>query len=243
MGNTKSAVEEEYDMDELLELTYLTRKQIIILYDRFQRILREHQRPPHQPIPVELIAKEFESLQVNPFTDRLLEIFSTETSTDGVTDFIFEDLLDMASVLSPRATEAAKAAYAFKVYDFDGDNQLGREDLTELITRLTLEDISLHKLRKMTKGVSVIGESQLPLPQPNTTKERLRRLSQFRGSVIPNLVPKSRLSDDEIEDIVNKILEDCDLDKDGYISLQEFRHTLTKAPEFRESFSIRLWDD
>ena len=48
----------------------------------------------------------------------------------------FNDFLDMFSVFSEAAAKEVKAEYAFKIYDFDGDGELGREDL--LTTAKTL---------------------------------------------------------------------------------------------------------
>ena len=48
----------------------------------------------------------------------------------------FNDFLDMFSVFSEAAAKEIKAEYAFKIYDFDNDGELGREDL--LTTAKTL---------------------------------------------------------------------------------------------------------
>ena len=50
--------------------------------------------------------------QVNPFRDRLCEVFSS--SEDG--DLTFEDFLDMMSVFSDNAPKPVKIEYAFKIY-------------------------------------------------------------------------------------------------------------------------------
>ena len=48
----------------------------------------------------------------------------------------FEDFLDMMSVLSVNAPKTVKSEYAFRIFDFDNDDMIGREDLRELINRL-----------------------------------------------------------------------------------------------------------
>lgn len=37
----------------------------------------------------------------------------------------FDDYLDMYSALSEQATRDVKTAYAFRIYDFDGDGVIG----------------------------------------------------------------------------------------------------------------------
>lgn len=50
-------------------------------------------------------------LQMNPFKDRIVKVFSS--SGDGLT---FEDFLDMLSVFSENAPKDLKTEYAFKIY-------------------------------------------------------------------------------------------------------------------------------
>ena len=39
----------------------------------------------------------------------------------------FDDYLDMYSALSEQATRDVKTAYAFRIYDFDGDGVIGNQ--------------------------------------------------------------------------------------------------------------------
>ena len=41
----------------------------------------------------------------------------------------FDDYLDMYSALSEQATRDVKTAYAFRIYDFDGDGVIGMKYL------------------------------------------------------------------------------------------------------------------
>ena len=54
----------------------------------------------------------FERLQVNPFRDRICDVFSS--SNDG--DLTFEDFLDMMSVFSDHAPKTVKVEFAFRIY-------------------------------------------------------------------------------------------------------------------------------
>ena len=51
-------------------------------------------------------------MQVNPFKDRIVDVFSS--SGDG--DMTFEDFLDMLSVFSDSAPKNVKVEYAFRIY-------------------------------------------------------------------------------------------------------------------------------
>ena len=57
-------------------------------------------------------------------------------STDGE-GLNFEDFLDMFSVLSDNAPLHLKAAYAFRIYDFNGDNIICTDDIKETVKALT----------------------------------------------------------------------------------------------------------
>ena len=57
-------------------------------------------------------------------------------STDGK-GLNFEDFLDMFSVLSEHTPWELKAAYAFRIYDFNNDNIICTEDIKLTLTTLT----------------------------------------------------------------------------------------------------------
>lgn len=54
----------------------------------------------------------FNVLQVNPFKDRICQVFSS--NHDG--NMTFEDFLDMMSVFSDNAPKSVKVEYAFRIY-------------------------------------------------------------------------------------------------------------------------------
>uniref|UniRef100_A0A0C9R3V0 CIB1_0 protein n=1 Tax=Fopius arisanus TaxID=64838 RepID=A0A0C9R3V0_9HYME len=56
----------------------------------------------------------------------------------------FEDLLDLCSGMSDKCPEDVRAAWAFQILDFDGDNQLSIDDLIELVERITGLDHNGH---------------------------------------------------------------------------------------------------
>ncbi|XP_025896433.1 calcium and integrin-binding protein 1 [Nothoprocta perdicaria] len=51
---------------------------------------------------------------------------------------------------------------------------------------------------------------------------------------------ESRLSDAEMEQLIQNILDESDIDKDGTINLSEFQHVISRSPDFASSFKIVL---
>jgi len=128
---------------------------------------------------------DLQELKVNPFKDRICAVFSS--SGDG--DMTFEDFLDMMSVFSENAPKNVKVEYAFRIYDFDGDDMISVEDLKQVINRLT-------------------GEQEL--------------------------------SEEDMNRLIENIFDEADLDDDDTLSFAEFEHVISKAPDFINSFRIRL---
>ena len=56
----------------------------------------------------------------------------------------FEDFLDMMSVFSDSAPKNLKADFAFQIYDFNEDNEICKEDLREVVKKLTNNDVSWY---------------------------------------------------------------------------------------------------
>ncbi|KAK2169259.1 hypothetical protein NP493_1191g02014 [Ridgeia piscesae] len=79
----------------------------------------------------------------NPFRKQICEVFSE----DGQGDMTFDDFLDMFSVFSEAAPRDVKAVYAFKIYDFDRDNQLGRQDIVKTVTHLTRNEMTSEEIQ------------------------------------------------------------------------------------------------
>lgn len=51
---------------------------------------------------------------------------------------------------------------------------------------------------------------------------------------------KSSLSDLEMKQLIDNILEESDIDKDGTVNLSEFQHVISRSPDFVSSFKIVL---
>ncbi|XP_005101818.1 calcium and integrin-binding protein 1 [Aplysia californica] len=183
MGGSQSVFTEE-ELDDYQTLTYLSKKEILHVHKRFKAIspgLVEADKNAKLPFTK---IRELPELKVNPFRDQICKVFSS--SGDGMT---FEDFLDMMSVFSDGAPKNVKVEYAFRVYDFDGDDLISDEDLKNVIECLT-------------------------------------------GA--------NKLTEDEMQQLIDNIMEEADLDDDKTLSFAEFEHVISKAPDFVNSFRIRM---
>jgi len=181
MGGKQSVFTED-ELDDYQELTYFTKKEILHVYKRFSELDPEASK--HSRLPQSCV-ESLHELKVNPFKDRICKVFSS--SGDG--NMSFEDFLDMMSVFSENAPKNVKVEYAFRIYDFDGDDMISVDDLKLVINRLT-------------------GEQEL--------------------------------SEVDMSQLIENIFEEADLDDDDSLSFAEFEHVISKAPDFVNSFRIRL---
>ncbi|KAF5294180.1 hypothetical protein FQR65_LT10891 [Abscondita terminalis] len=58
--------------------------------------------------------------------------------------------------------------------------------------------------------------------------------------VINRLIGNNQLSENEMQHLIQKILEEADLDDDGALSFAEFEHIIDKSSDFASAFRIRL---
>ena len=58
--------------------------------------------------------------------------------------------------------------------------------------------------------------------------------------VVDRLTGDQKLNENEMQQLIDNILEEADLDDDDSLSFAEFEHVISKAPDFINSFRIRL---
>lgn len=54
------------------------------------------------------------------------------------------------------------------------------------------------------------------------------------------LLTRQELNSEEMQQIVEKVIEEADVDGDGKLSFMEFEHVITRAPDFLSTFHIRI---
>jgi len=152
-------------LDEYQDCTFFTKKDILRLYKRFYG-LNPSKVPTNmqgsRPSIVQLSFEEVEKmpeLRENPFRRRICEVFSE----DGIGNLTFDDFLDLFSVFSEMAPLDLKLKYAFKVYDFDQDDFLGKDDLEKTIRALTRDELAQDEIEFITDRV--LEEADLDMDQ------------------------------------------------------------------------------
>jgi len=75
-------------------------------------------------------------LQFNQLRDRLLTLLASEKANKGQR-ISFKEFCISLSVFAPEARRDTKLKFAFKAFDVDGDGQLGRSDMLELVRCMT----------------------------------------------------------------------------------------------------------
>ncbi|KAJ7523270.1 hypothetical protein O6H91_18G053600 [Diphasiastrum complanatum] len=76
---------------------------------------------------------QIEEMRANPFASRICELFSE----DGTGCLNFEKFLKLISIFSASTPAEVKMAWAFALWDFDGDDLIGSEDIREGIDLIT----------------------------------------------------------------------------------------------------------
>ncbi|KAJ9584092.1 hypothetical protein L9F63_021564 [Diploptera punctata] len=129
---------EDEEVEEYVQLTYLKRTEILHLWDQFYSMDSDQvSRNKHCCLPVTYLEDFLPELKVNPFRDRLYDVFFLNRDQNGGVYFSFEEMLDMCSALSPKCPAKVKASWAFKVFDFNEDNAIDGQDLSLTLDRLT----------------------------------------------------------------------------------------------------------
>ncbi|NWV83127.1 CIB2 protein, partial [Dasyornis broadbenti] len=147
------------------DCTFFTRKEILRLHGRYYEMApnvvpMDYTRDPDVKLPMQLIINMPE-LKENPFKERIVESFSE----DGEGSLSFNDFVDMFSVLSEMAPRELKAIYAFKIYDFNTDNFICKEDLEKTLNKLTREELTAEEItlvcEKVIEEADMDGDGKL----------------------------------------------------------------------------------
>ena len=148
MGQRSSAFTAE-EMEEYLDLTYLSKGEILRAYENFLKMdpIKVTQNRQAR-IPCDRIRSSTEELKLNPFGDRICKVFSSRS--DGF--MTFDDYLDMYSAMSEDASKDVKTSFAFRIYDFDGDGVIGKDDIKCAVDRLLYND-DKHLTKAETAGL------------------------------------------------------------------------------------------
>ena len=151
---------------------------------------------------------------LNPFAKRLCQIFTTEPmSSEAYGDLSFDEFVDMYHALSPRAEIETKIMTCFRLFDFNDDGYLSFSDL----------NTQLHVLanRPLATGTARAA----------------------RSSVSPSasFAPQEKLLDEQlIDEIVDRVMRDCDIDGNQRLTYGEFKKVVERMPDFVTKFRVYI---
>merc|ERR1711988_1776514 len=107
------------DLTEYEACTNLTKNEVLELWRKFTGVDGEEADDTADPLSKRLtkedVKTKIEQLANNPFTPRLVDIFSER----GDETLTFDEFVDLFSVFSSRAPKEEKIKVAFRMYDFD----------------------------------------------------------------------------------------------------------------------------
>merc|ERR1711871_193550 len=120
------------DMTEYEACTNLTKTEVLALWEKFCEASNTPASAGDDPLLKRLTKDEVrrcEQLKSNPFTPRLVDIFSER----GDETLNFDEFIDIFSVFSSRAPKEEKIKVAFRMYDFDDNGFIDPVDLEMVI--------------------------------------------------------------------------------------------------------------
>merc|ERR1712126_393208 len=156
MGGNNVKFDKE-DEEAYKHLTYLTERGVKQCYKRFSGLLQD--RPEVNENPSDVIRNSrvlidkiigIEELKVNPFAKHLCSVFAQQNRNDPSATMMFEDFLDMMSVLSENAPAQVKAEWAFKIFDdskdYEDDKDAKRPEIDlQKVVRNVISETDMNK--------------------------------------------------------------------------------------------------
>eukprot|EP00299_Pterocystis_sp_00344_P005293 c16668_g1_i1.p1 GENE.c16668_g1_i1~~c16668_g1_i1.p1 ORF type:complete len:189 (+),score=61.85 c16668_g1_i1:45-611(+) len=130
MGGSQSTLSAE-EIQEHEANTYFKASEILEAHLMFSKLNRDKD----EKLSLTEIQK-IDQLRHNPFSERMCRVFSS----DGSGNLTFEEFLEMLSTFSVRAPTDVKVQSLFLIYDFDQDGFLGKDDISEIISRIAGSD-------------------------------------------------------------------------------------------------------
>ena len=155
MGSGPSLLAKE-DLETYQLLTHFSRRTILHLHSRFLQMADpEAKRAQGAEVAVrqEVVVARLSEFRANPFAARLCRVFSENKEV-----MVFEEFLDMLSSLSLESPVEARAMWAFRTFDYDGDGMLGRKDVRRVVDAVTGTDMAALSSELREKVVSHVLE-------------------------------------------------------------------------------------
>ncbi|XP_071483809.1 calcium and integrin-binding family member 2-like [Diadema setosum] len=113
-----------------------------------------------------------------------------------------------------------------KVFSSSEDGSLTFEDFLDM---MSVFSDSAPKSMKAEYAFRIYDFDEDDFINSSDLREMVNRLSG-----------EQQLTDDDMQQLIDNIFEEADLDDDDALSFAEFEHVISKAPDFMNTFRIRL---
>lgn len=118
----------------------LNKKDLCRLYQRFKRL---DQTGSGEISPEDLL--DIPSLSSNPVIKRIVQVI--DTNENGKISFL--EFLNTLAVLSDSAHEEEKLEFAFRIYDYDKDGFISREDLYTVLKMMVGNNLNETQIQQL----------------------------------------------------------------------------------------------
>eukprot|EP00455_Lapot_gusevi_P012681 TRINITY_DN1605_c0_g2_i2.p1 TRINITY_DN1605_c0_g2~~TRINITY_DN1605_c0_g2_i2.p1 ORF type:complete len:210 (+),score=14.12 TRINITY_DN1605_c0_g2_i2:73-702(+) len=156
----------EEELSIFLGRTFLTREEILELYDRFENLGGSFYHPVRRIS--DLTFASIPELEHNPFRFRIAEVFCSSREPQGPIELSFDDFLHFFNAFSARPSmfgsyihsdwNDLKIYWAFRIFDFDNDNMLSVEDIENVIRLATSDRLSASEVTAAAQAVVKEGD-------------------------------------------------------------------------------------
>ncbi|XP_037068257.1 calcium and integrin-binding protein 1-like [Pollicipes pollicipes] len=115
-----------------------------------------------------------------------------------------------------------------EMFSSEGDDCLSFEDFLDMLSVFSRSAPDELKSSYAFRLYDFDGDSVLDRSDLSYVLDRLTRTQT------------SSMASSEKAAVIDKILEESDIDRNGTISAQEFQHVVTRCPEFAQAFSFEI---
>ena len=142
-----------HDGNRIRRLDEKETKEILTLYKLWQKLGGNYYEEP-KIVLSNKITSSIPSLSINPWSDRICFVFSSERDPlSGLCSLDFDDLLKMVSTFHFRTPIEIKHYWTFKLYDFDNDGLIGKTDVHQCVRRIVGPTMSDREIKEIVHRV------------------------------------------------------------------------------------------
>ena len=118
----------------------LNRKDLCKLYKRFKRL---DKNGTGEISPEDLL--DIPSLNSNPVIKRIVEVIDTNENQK----ISFLEFLNTLAILSDSAHKKEKMEFAFRIYDYDGDGFISKQDLNVVVGMMVGNNLNVSQIKQL----------------------------------------------------------------------------------------------